>query len=60
LALAATPTFAVMALLTISSGHDHPAMESTQACLLAPLSGMTAMYLLMAVFHLGSWRKPMR
>lgn len=60
LALAATPTFAVMALLTVFNGQDHEAMSDTRTGLLAPFSGMTAMYLLMAFFHLGSWFKPSR
>lgn len=58
LALAATPTFAVMALLTASSsGQDimfcSPAHPS-------PLSGMTPMYLLMSLFHAPPWLKILR
>jgi hypothetical protein len=53
LQLAATPTFAIMAVLTgfggtpmdriCSSGHG------------APLSGMVTMYILMTVFHSRPW-----
>jgi hypothetical protein len=52
LALAATPTFALMAIATGSS----PAMVlcSTGPGLL-PVDGMTAMYLLMSLFHLPPW-----
>ena len=56
LGLAATPTFAIMALLTsvlgagpmeflCSSGHG------------SPLNGMVSMYLLMSAFHSAPWLK---
>jgi hypothetical protein len=56
LCLAATPTFAIMALLTgvlaggpmdmlCSAGHE------------SPLSGMVPMYLLMSAFHSAPWLK---
>ena len=48
LALAAAPTFAVMAAL---SAADPAAM----LCASGPLSGMTTMYALMAAFHLRPW-----
>jgi hypothetical protein len=57
LCLAATPTFAIMALMTgvldggpmdmlCSAGHG------------SPLSGMVPMYLLMSAFHSAPWLKP--
>ena len=55
LSLAAAPTFAFMALLTVlgggpdglcSAGHDA-----------SPLTGMVAMYLLMSAFHSAPWLK---
>ena len=54
LALAAAPTFAVMALLTgvLDSG---PAEMLCSATHVSPLSGMAMMYLLMSVFHATPW-----
>ena len=52
---AATPTFLAMALSTGVGGdgvHDMPCMAMPDA---SPLSGMTAMYLLMSGFHLAPW-----
>ena len=53
LALAATPTFGLMALWTgLSSG------PSDMLCMheiTPPLNGMTAMYLLMSAFHAAPW-----
>jgi hypothetical protein len=51
--LAASPTFAIMAWI---SARDAPAMAlcSGDAGLL-PVGGMTAMYLLMSLFHLSPW-----
>jgi hypothetical protein len=47
LSLAATPTLALMALLTAGAdGTMHHA---------SPLSGMTLMYLLMSAFHMAPW-----
>jgi hypothetical protein len=53
LALAATPTFAVMAVVT-------GLLEARTGALLcgpgaSPLGGMAVMYLLMSGFHLGPW-----
>ncbi|HWL55833.1 MAG TPA: hypothetical protein VNQ78_04055 [Paracoccus sp. (in: a-proteobacteria)] len=51
LSLAASPSFAVMAVMS--------ALDGGGLCLSAPgsspLSGMTGMYLLMSVFHLPPW-----
>jgi hypothetical protein len=48
LARAAAPSFAVMALLTAT--HD-----TQMLCGQHPLTGMVAMYLLMALFHIAAW-----
>jgi hypothetical protein len=55
LSLAATPTFAVMALLTAVHGGAMPDMVCSAAQDGSPLTGMVAMYLLMSAFHLGPW-----
>jgi hypothetical protein len=58
LRLAATPTFAVMALLAGLPGDGGPAEF---LCLTAdhasPFGGMVPMYLLMSFFHLPPWLK---
>jgi hypothetical protein len=58
LGLAATPTFAVMALLTGVFGGEQDflcaALQGT-----SPRSGMVAMYLLMSAFHLAPWLRLM-
>jgi len=54
LSLAAAPTFAIMALLTALSGLG-PARTICSAGPGSPAAGMTAMYLLMAGFHLSPW-----
>ncbi|NIJ18956.1 hypothetical protein FHS95_000625 [Sphingomonas naasensis] len=51
LALAATPGFALMALLSAQGGGS-VAMLCGAA---SPFGGMTAMYLLMSVVHAGPW-----
>jgi hypothetical protein len=51
LALAAAPTFALMALL---AGHGASPICAAAPGFL-PLDGMTAMYLLMSLFHLPPW-----
>ena len=56
LALAASPTFAIMALLTGILGGGPAGM----LCSATPLSGMVAMYLLMSAFHAGPWLKLIR
>ena len=53
LSLAAAPTFAAMAVATAVGGG--PADMLCSAVPGSPLGGMTAMYLLMAAFHLSPW-----
>jgi uncharacterized YccA/Bax inhibitor family protein len=55
LALAAAPTFAMMALLTGALGG--PAEMICSAGHASPLSGMVPMYALMGAFHSGPWLK---
>lgn len=57
LCLAATPTFAIMALFTGVLSGGPPDMFCSAAQDASPLSGMVAMYLLMSVFHLVPWLK---
>ena len=51
LALAAAPTFAIMALLTVVLGGGPADMHAS------PLGGMVPMYLLMSAFHSAPWLK---
>jgi hypothetical protein len=55
LSLAATPTFAIMALLTSIHGGGMPDMICSTAPNASPLTGMVPMYLLMSAFHLAPW-----
>lgn len=55
LSLAATPTFAVMALLTGVLGDGPLDILCFAAQDASPLSGMVLMYGLMSVFHLAPW-----
>jgi len=55
LAYAASPTFALMAL--IAAGDASPAMPCSSGPGILPIDGMTAMYLLMGLFHLPPWLK---
>jgi hypothetical protein len=55
LRLAATPTFAIMALLTGLDGSPMYRLCSSGSGTL--LSGMVPMYLLMSAFHLPPWLK---
>ncbi|WP_246675351.1 hypothetical protein [Mesorhizobium sp. B2-3-4] len=50
LCLAAAPTFALMALVSLGG-------EGAMSCMGAPspIAGMPAMYLLMSAFHLAPW-----
>ena len=57
LCLAATPAFALMALLTVVSGGGAADMMCMGAPHALPLTGMEPMYLLMSVFHAGPWLK---
>jgi hypothetical protein len=53
LGLAASPTFAAMALLTATSSA--PMMRFCSGGPGFPLGGMVPMYLLMSVFHAAPW-----
>jgi hypothetical protein len=57
LCLAATPTFAAMALLTGLFSGGPPDIFCSAAHDASPLSGMAAMYALMSVFHSTPWLK---
>jgi hypothetical protein len=52
IALSATPVFALMALWTAWSSGPPDMLCMAHA---PPLTGMTAMYLLMSVFHAAPW-----
>jgi hypothetical protein len=55
LALAASPTFAVMAWFAT---NDAPSMAfCSSGSSILPVDGMTVMYLLMSFFHLAPWLK---
>lgn len=52
--LAATPTFAAMALLTsVAGGGSHDPLCSVSGA--SMLTGMVPMYLLMSLFHAAPW-----
>lgn len=53
--LAAAPAFAAMALLTATAGDGVSESLCAAALGASPLTGMTAMYLLMSVFHAAPW-----
>jgi hypothetical protein len=56
--LAAAPTFAVMALLTVVGGGASDILcAAGQGA--SPLTGMVTMYLLMSGFHLAPWLRLM-
>ena len=53
LALAASPTFALMAW--IAANDAPPIALCSSGSGIMPIGGMTAMYLLMSLFHLSPW-----
>jgi hypothetical protein len=55
LPLAASPTFAIMALLTGIQDGGMPGMLCSAAHGASPLAGMVPMYLLMSAFHAAPW-----
>lgn len=57
ISLAAAPTFALMALLTVVLGGGQPNMLCSAGQNGSPLSGMVPMYLLMSAFHSAPWLK---
>jgi len=57
LALASTPTFTVMALLTAVLRGSAPDVLCSAVHQASPLGGMVPMYLLMSAFHLAPWLK---
>lgn len=59
LALAASPTFVIMALLTGVLGGG-PAETLCSAGPGSPLNGMVTMYLLMGALHMAPWLKLIR
>jgi hypothetical protein len=59
LALAASPTFAIMALVTGVAGGGSAEMLGMGAHV-SPMSGMVTMYLLMSAFHAAAWLKLLR
>ena len=59
LALAASPTFAIMALLSTVAESD-PAAILCSGGQMSPLAGMGLMYLLMGTFHVSPWLRLIR
>jgi hypothetical protein len=59
LALAASPTFAIMGMLTSVLGQE-PAGMLHSAGHAWPLNEMVTMYLLMSAFHAAPWLKLLR
>jgi hypothetical protein len=57
LALAAAPTFALMAVLTGIPDSGAHQMACPAAMHMSPLTGMVLMYVLMSGFHFTPWLK---
>ena len=57
LALAAAPTFALMAVLTGIFDRGAHQMACSAAMHMSPLTGMVLMYVLMSGFHFTPWLK---
>jgi len=57
LALAAAPTFALMAVLTGIFESGAHQMTCSAAMHMSPLTGMVLMYVLMSGFHFTPWLK---
>lgn len=57
LSFAASPTFAMMAVLTGLDGGSMANMLCSAGGARLSLGGMSMMYLLMSAFHLGPWLK---
>ena len=55
LAFAASPTFAIMALLTGVLGGSQPEVLCLASQDALPLTGMVTMYVLMSAFHSAPW-----
>ncbi len=55
LGLAATPSFALMAVLSMAHAGGPADLLCSAARGLSPLSGMVPMYLLMSLFHCPPW-----
>ena len=60
LSFAATPAFALMALVTGVSRSVQPDIMCSALHDASPLGGMVPMYLLMSAFHSAPWLKLMR
>jgi hypothetical protein len=55
ISLAAAPTFAVVAALTVMFDGGGHGMLCSAAMPMSPLSGMVPMYALMSAFHCAPW-----
>lgn len=57
LGLAATPSFALMAILTTATGDGMAGILCSAAPGASLIGGMTPMYVLMSAFHATHWAK---